>query len=219
MYYVIAIVMTAIGGALCYGVILFAKKVAASSVGSERANKQKMLDSKYKELLGLTKFADAYASKGQLQALLVQVDEAKQAVEDQKTTLKQVEESLDKAQKMVEEKETSQQELKTMKEEDERKLSELLENYESMAQEAVTLEQQLAQSMKDLDQMMSEITLTADQKSVFEQLSESLLQAGSRLRDLITEYEAVKERLESLKQQHKDLEEEYTRLVEQQLGL
>lgn len=219
MYYIYALIMTAIGAGLSYGVILFAKKVASSSAGSEGAVRQKQLDVKFKELQAMIEFADAYASKPQYESLMTQVDEAKSAVEDQKKTLKQVEETLDKAQKMVEEKETSQQELKTMKEEDEKKLNDLLSNYEEYAQEAVNLEQQLARSMKDLELLMSEIELTADQKSALEQLSESLTQAGGRLRDLITEYEAVKERLETLRQQHKDLEEEYTRLVEQQLGL
>lgn len=211
--------MTAIGAGLCYNVIKFASKIGSSSIGTERAVKQDYIETKYKELLALVSYADAYASKPQHESLMLQVEEAKAAVEEQKKTLKQVEETLDKAQKMVEEKETSQQDLKTMKEEDEKKLNDLLTNYEEMAQEAMSLEQKLAQSMKDLELLMSEIELTADQKSALEQLSESLLQAGGRLRDLITEYEAVKERLEALKQQHKDLEEEYTRLVEQQLGL
>jgi hypothetical protein len=35
----------------------------------------------------------------------------------------------------------------------------------------------------------------------------------------MTEYGVVKERLEGLQGQFKDLEEEYTRLVEQQLGV
>jgi hypothetical protein len=38
------------------------------------------------------------------------------------------------------------------------------------------------------------------------------------LRDLIIDYQGLNERLDNLKGQHADLENEYTKLVEQQLG-
>ena len=62
------------------------------------------------------------------------------------------------------------------------------------------------------------IELTAEQQQVLEELSNTLTEAGSRMRDLLTDYAMVKERLDGLNGQHHDLEEEYTRLVEQQLG-
>jgi predicted nuclease with TOPRIM domain len=72
--------------------------------------------------------------------------------------------------------------------------------------------------MKSLDAILSELNLTQDQRKHLSDLSETLTSAGGRLRELLTEYQTVKERLDMLTQQHADLEEEYTKLVEQQLG-
>ena len=76
----------------------------------------------------------------------------------------------------------------------------------------------LDQIQKSLDNIMAELELTEDQRGLLDELSKALTSAGSNLRDLLMEYEAVKTRLENLRQQHLDLEEEYTKLVEQQLG-
>ena len=80
------------------------------------------------------------------------------------------------------------------------------------------LEQQLANSMKNLDQLMNDVQLSETQRALLDDLSSALSGAGERMRDLLTEYNTVHERLELLQQQHRDLEDEYTRLVEQQLG-
>ncbi|RIL09567.1 MAG: hypothetical protein DCC75_06225 [Proteobacteria bacterium] len=72
--------------------------------------------------------------------------------------------------------------------------------------------------MKSLDTLTADLQLTPDQKGAFDDLSNGLTAASARLRDLLTEYNTLNERLVNLQQQHLDLEEEYTRLVEQQLG-
>jgi predicted nuclease with TOPRIM domain len=66
--------------------------------------------------------------------------------------------------------------------------------------------------------MLSELQLTLDQRAVLEELNNALISAGSRLRELLTEYSSVNQRIQALQQQLKDLEDEYTKLVEQQLG-
>jgi chromosome segregation ATPase len=139
-------------------------------------------------------------------------------LENEKATLVTVEKKLASAQKEVEAKEFQQQEVKAAKEEDENKLAELLSNFKDLSSESIELEQKLAQSMKNLDKILSEINVTEDQRAVLNNLNDSLTSAGSLLRELITESEMVNERLKVLKEQHSDLEEEYTRLVEQQLG-
>jgi predicted nuclease with TOPRIM domain len=60
--------------------------------------------------------------------------------------------------------------------------------------------------------------MTQSQREMFLGLQSTVEEAGARLRDLLMEYQTVNERLNMLRQQHSDLEEEYTRLVEQQLG-
>jgi archaellum component FlaC len=66
--------------------------------------------------------------------------------------------------------------------------------------------------------MTSELQMTPDQQAVFSELSNALTSASAQLRDVIVDYQNAYERLESLRSQHKDLESEYSKLVEQQLG-
>jgi chromosome segregation ATPase len=166
----------------------------------------------------LLQYKDSYASKGQLDNVGQLHTSAQTDLEREKNTLKEIETKLSTAQKLVEGKESRQQEIKSARMEDEVKLQELLSNYENLSSEAIALEQKLAASLKNLDSIMDEIELTQDQKGALQELSNSLTAAGARLRDLLTEYEQTNQRLENLRQQHVDLEDEYTKLVEQQLG-
>ena len=215
---VFALVSIAISAALVYFAFGFLKKQAFSSADSERLAIVEGVNQASKELEDLLQYTDSYASKGQLDKLISMLDEVKVDLERERTALKEVESKLDVAQKTVEEKEGHQQEIKASREEDENKLGELLGKYQDFSSESVALEQKLAQSLKNLDSMMDELELTASQKSILQELSNSMANGGSRLRDLLTEYETLNERLNTLTTQHNDLEEEYTKLVEQQLG-
>ncbi len=158
-------------------------------------------------------------SNAQLTRLVEQAEEFVQALEAQKQLIKDLEVRLEKAQKDVETKEGEQQEMKSAKEEDEKRLSEITAAYDTYSSQSVALEHELAASLKNLDTMIVEIPMTADQKAVFQELSNALTTASARLRDLLIDYQSVYERLEGLKSQHADLEEEYTKLVEQQLSM
>jgi chromosome segregation ATPase len=158
-------------------------------------------------------------SKAQLARLVEQTEEFVQGLESQKQLIKELEARLDQAQKDVEAKEGEQQEMKSSKEEDEKRLLEITTAYDSYSSQSVSLEHQLAASLKNLDTMLVEVPMTPDQKAVFQELSSTMTSASSRLRDLFVDYQAVHERLEGLKSQHTDLEEEYTKLVEQQLSM
>ena len=218
MFYIIAFITSALSAGIIFGGLNFFRKFSTSSMGAGKIEKLAAIDKITEDLKALGEFENSHASSAQFDFMSNQVNEARATIEKQKSTLKDVEDALTKAQKNVEDKEVRQQELKSVKEEDEKKLAELLANYDQISGESIALEQQLALSMKNLDEIINEIPLNEDQKAVLTQLGDALLQAGSRLRDLITEYEVVRERLETLKTQHTDLEDEYTRLVEQQLG-
>jgi uncharacterized coiled-coil protein SlyX len=66
--------------------------------------------------------------------------------------------------------------------------------------------------------MIVENPMTADQRALFQELSNALTAASAQLRDVIVDYQAVYERLDALRSQHADLEKEYTKLVDLQLG-
>jgi len=207
-----------ISAAILAGTFLTLKKQVAGGVGAERDEILNKISSTEAELKQLLTYSDAYAAKGQLETLSRQLTGLKGDLEKERANLLALEPKLDGAQKMVEEKENQQQELKSAKEEDEIKYKELLAAYENQNQEAVSLEQRLASSLKNIDQLMSEVTMTADQKAAIQEMSDTLSNAGSSLRDLIMEYETLNERLSNLQLQLVDLEDEYTKLVEKQLG-
>jgi chromosome segregation ATPase len=185
---------------LCSGGIYFAftklKEKSISSVGAEKEVVEQEIATVTAELEALIGQSSGFASKGQFDTLSGMVDETRGNLESENARLKDLESRLDEAQDAVEEKESTQQELKTAREEDEVKLEELLSAYSEISDEAISLEQQLAQSMKNLDTIVSETTLDDAQQEQFGELSETLSAAGSNLRNLLMEYEAVKQRLE-----------------------
>lgn len=215
---VTALIASVISVALIFGALFLLKRQIVSSVGSERESISAKIPALSVELEALLKNSKDFVSKAQIDSVLLQVATAQEELNKEKKSLQEIESKLDEAQKLVEEKETVHQELKSSKEEDEIRLRELTERYDNISSESIGLEQRLASSMKNLDLLMAEVQLTADQKAVLQDLANALSGAGERLRDLLTEYSTVHERLEMLQQQHQDLEAEYTRLVEQQLG-
>ncbi len=189
-----------------------------ASAGSEVKTLHGEITDVTHKLFELKSFAPAYIGKKQLQSVDSLLAQDTGNLQKEKEHLKEVEVKLEAAQKLVEAKESQQQETKTTKDTDEQKLHELLSHYTQISDDAMMLERSLAQSLKNLESIIAEVTMTEDQKAVLNLLLETLTEGGGRLRELIPEYQTVKERLEMLEQQHNDLDEEYTKLVEQQLG-
>lgn len=218
MGWLVALVTSVLSVGLIVVGKVFARRQLVGSASAEKEKLIKEMDQIMRQIEGCSKDTANFISKAQFETLMSQVETARSMLAKEKESLTTIEANLEKAQKSVEDKESSQQELKSAKEEEESVLEELLNNYTGIAEESTQLEHQLAESLKSLDAIMAEIELTEDQRSLLDELSKALTTAGSNLRDLLMEYEAVKNRLENLKQQHLDLEEEYTKLVEQQLG-
>ncbi len=164
------------------------------------------------------KSTESFFSIEQFEAVKAQVQDVQLNLDNQKRMLKEVETKLEEAQKTIEEKESYHQSMKSAKAEDEEKLAGLLARFEDIAAESISLEQKLAASLKSLDQMMTELQLTQEQKEMFENIQTALTEASSQLRELYIEYDSIKKRIDTLNLQLEDLEIEYTKLVEQQLG-
>lgn len=213
-----SLIVSVICAACAYFATVFLKKAISSGPDPEIGKQLEAINIETVALRDLLKFKDSYASKAQYQKIETLLQAANADFTKEKATLKEIESKLDNSQKLVSEKETQQQEIKSAKLEDENKLNELLTKHEELSNQAIALEQKLAQSMKNLDNLLNELELTQDQKAVLQDMSNSLTSAGARIRELLTEYNGVNERLQMLKQQHLDLEDEYTKLVEQQLG-
>jgi DNA repair exonuclease SbcCD ATPase subunit len=204
-------------GAL-FGSIFAAKKLAGGitkeAVMDLRAQAES-LESEFSTLLSEEK---PLISRAQLDALVSETADFQRGLESQRTLMNELDGRLSETQKSVEVKEREQQEMKSAKEEDEKAVNDLMARYDEYSTQAVALEHKLGESLKSLDAMIADTPMTADQKVVFQELSQALSTASSRLRDLIVDYQSLNERLTNLKGQHADLESEYTKLVEQQLG-
>jgi chromosome segregation ATPase len=197
--------------------IVFTRKLRRGS-SEEREEILAGINSLDAQLEGKLLEIEHLVGKKQVQWAIKQLEELTAAYAAEKRTLEEVESKLEAAQRDVETKEAQQQEMKSAKSENEEALASLLANYTDISKESILLEQNLASSLKHLDSLLEELELTAKQREYLQSLSEALASAGSRLRDLITEFDKTKQRLDVITQQHQDLEEEYTKLVEQQLG-
>ena len=218
MLYVFALVGAALGTGLVFFTYQYLQKSAAATIVEQRKALDKQIASVDAELETLLQYRDSYASAAQYKQLASTLEALRNELEGDKEKLKGLESKLDELQTTVELKESHQQEVKSSRDEDEERLEKLMEDYQAISDESVDLEQQLAQSMRNLDAVMGEVDFTDEHKAMVDELSEALSLAGETLRNLLTDYQAVNERLTLLREQHTDLEDEYTKLVEQQLG-
>jgi chromosome segregation ATPase len=214
---ILTVVAAILSTAIVFGSLIVLQKRLFSSAGEEREALVAKIEAQDRHITKRLETLRTMGSRAQFDSVVQQIQEIQATMQAEKAQLQEIEVKLEHAQREVEAKESAQQDVKSSKEEDEAKLADLMGRYSDISSESVMLEQSLASSLKHLDTILVELDLTDDQKSLLSHLADALVSAGGRLRDLITEYEAVNKRLSSLMMQHKDLEEEYTKLVEQQL--
>lgn len=194
------------------------KKTAPGASNEEMANLREQSAQLEEKLIEVLSDKDRFASKAQISSLTRQTESFLTTIAEQRSLLETISQRLEKSRIAVEERELAQQEARAMREEDEVVIAQVTSNYTHFSTESVTLEHTLAESLKTLDVMTSELQMTPDQQAVFSELSNALTSASAQLRDVIVDYQNAHERLENLRSQHKDLEAEYSKLVEQQLG-
>lgn len=218
MQNIIVILCLFFAGAAVFAALSFSKKLSKGAsdeaIGDLRAESERLET----EMISLLSDINRFASKGQVQTLVTQTQRFIKALEEQRDKLQQTEARLKKAQGEVINRELSQQEIKTARQEDEKKLVEVMSNYQDFSSQSVALEHKLAHSLRQLDAMIAENPMSADQRAIFQELSNALTAASAQLRDVIVDYQAVYERLDALRAQYADLEKEYTKLVDLQLG-
>lgn len=217
-YLNISIVALVISTTITYGMLFYILRRLKVGTSAERDTLITEIQGLDQEIRAQLEVGDFLATRLQLENLNRQLEEFQATFAEERRALERIEAKLEVAQRDVEIKESEQQEIKSAKYENESVLANLLANYAEVSNESILLEQNLASSLKHLDAILNELEMSQEARTLLEALSEALSEAGSRLRDLITEYDGVKRRLDLMQQQHHDLEEEYTKLVEQQLG-
>ena len=169
------------------------------------------------KIISLLAGEEEMLSKEQLATIQRKATEYRSAVESQRKARIELEQKLTSAHADVIAREAAHQEIKAEKQDDEVALQSVMSNYSDISTESVSLERRLAESLKTIDKMSTEISMTEDQRAVFEALSNALTNASAQLRDVIVAHQNVYERLEALRSQYTDLEAEYIKLVELQL--
>jgi chromosome segregation ATPase len=192
------------------------------SVGNSKSEKQNALVDTLKQkeatIMQLLKEPNSIVSVGEISFVEKKIAEVQQALDKERETLAKIESTLGEAQREVELKETEQQELKISKESDGQRLETLRAQAKEIESESLMLEQNLQDSLKDLARMIEELEENSQLRLTLEELSRNVESAANLLRKLHVEYKNVTQRLDLICHQQSDLEEEYTRLVEEQLN-
>jgi chromosome segregation ATPase len=161
---------------------------------------------------------DDFVSERELAKAERELREVQSEIDRERETLKRIETTLAGAQAEVEQKETEYQNLKVSKKADEERIAAMHVNFEHIELESTELERTLAESLSDLNDIISNLEEHNQLREVLENLSHTASDQSKLARELHLEYRAVSERVAAVAQQQKDLEDEYTRLVEKQLG-
>jgi chromosome segregation ATPase len=218
MNIIMAVIVGILSGSAALAVAFFIKRKANYGIGQERKDLKISLAGIDQDLLSLTKESEKLISRRQLEGIRKRRLTLSQEMDTAKNLAIEIEEKVRAAQKAIKEKESSQSKLKAVKVGEENKIAEIITTYEALNGESIDLERKLAESMKQLDSLEGEAQLTEKQKEALAKLSEVLSSAGERMRELITEYDTINKRILELQQQYLDLEDEFKRLVEQQLS-
>jgi hypothetical protein len=197
--------------------LLLGKRLSGGESNEEVAalrEEARLLETKIIDLLAAE---EDLISNEQLAAIQRKAEEYTDTVDSQRKARVEIEQKLTSAHADVIAREAAHQEMKAEKRDDEVALQSVMSNYSDISTESVSLERRLAESLKTIDKMSTEISMTEDQRAIFEALSSALTNASAQLRDVIVAHQNVYERLEALRSQYTDLEAEYIKLVELQL--
>ena len=141
-----------------------------------------------------------------------------EALEEQQVIFNKLESKLKDMQVKVEGAESAHNSLKKEKEESVNLAAELKDRNVKLDQDNNTLQSELSQSLGQLTLLSSEIKLTPDQEAGFKKLRASVTAANEQLKTLSGTYKRSSGRFTALFAQYSDLEKEFTKLVEKELG-
>jgi chromosome segregation ATPase len=159
-----------------------------------------------------------YVSRAQFEYASESLAKLESAVEASRSELKAIEADLEVLQSEVEGREIKIQSLKGSKEEEAKLLQQIGQEFQLLNSEAEDLRSNLTNSLEDIKKLESELTLTQAQIEQLVEFQNIVTNTVSRLKELSVEGQEVERRLKVLSQQYRSLEEEYTKLVEQQFA-
>lgn len=195
---------------------LAAKSKAASS--GEMAVEQKLIDQLDEALkAGVDYIQDMLPLSGALE-LEKEIADTREQVAAETKRLADLDAQLNRLQASVAEAETAHAELKRGKEDADKLAEEINNRKESLQLETKNLESELTNSQAQLQLLADEVSLTDEQKAALKTIEDSLTQGLNQLKNLVETYNVAATRFTNLELQYRELEKEYTKLVEKELA-
>lgn len=208
------IIASGIGGYAAFAIGKQSGAIASDSSIAELRDEARRLE---EELVTTLVGADKLTSTSQLASLIESANQLTDKASKARQKLLDAEGKIDTIQPRVLSLEQEHQTLRSVTLEEQNAVETALSVFKETSSECISLEHKLANSLQTLDAMYSEVSLTEPQKAMFEQLTNALTAASSQLRDVIVDYDGAHERLSLLQTRFKELEGEYSTLIEKQL--
>jgi chromosome segregation ATPase len=159
-----------------------------------------------------------FVSRAQYEYASESTERLTKAIEVARAELRHVELELEATQIEVEKREVKIQDLKGAREEEAKLLYHISQEFALLHQEGENLRASLDNSLEHIQKMEQELSLTKAQAEELAKLQGVVTGTMDRLKELTVEGQEVERRLKVLSQQYRSLEEEYTKLVEQQFS-
>lgn len=163
-------------------------------------------------------YIDGLSALDKLTDIEKRIDETEKSLVEEKQSLVAIEKELAESQTSVDEQEKKHNELKKGKEEAEKMADELRANQETLQAEAQRLQDELVASKNHMQSLSTELELTAEQQTAVDKIQASVDGVQSQLKDLCVAYDMSSQRFTNLEVQYKELEKEYRKLVDKELG-
>ncbi len=216
------ILSSVIGGLIFALALFFLDKFLAKKHTGEATDELKTIIPEIEQLDISLEAARAHLRVLEPISKLIEVKEKEkninETLEIQQVIFKKLETKLKEMQVKVEDAESAHNSLKKEKEESVNLATELKDRNVKLEQDNNTLQSELSQSLGQLTLLSSEVKLTPDQEAGFKKLRASVTAANEQLKTLSGTYKRSSNRFTALFAQYSDLEKEFTKLVEKELG-
>lgn len=146
------------------------------------------------------------------------IERFNQQLSEERGKLEKLDKQVESLQGTIEVEESSHNELKKGKEEAGELAEQLRMNKDQLEGEYTRLEAELSRSLTEVSALSSEIEMTSDQKIACDKVQAGLENARLQLSTLADIYTQASTRFTNLENQYQELEGEFTKLVEKELG-
>jgi chromosome segregation ATPase len=196
----------------------FNKKKGGAGTGSqikESQDKIQQLDQSIES--GLT-YSEQMIPLEKLKLREQEIAELANQLSREREKLEKLDKQVESLQDTVETEETAHNELKKGKEEAAELAEEIRQNKNRLESEYEQLESELNKSLTEINTLSGEVELTAEQQAACDRVHSTLQNSILQLKTLSEIYSQASTRFSNLENQYLELEAEFTKLVEKELG-